>query len=91
MTQLQHKHARAVRVFSLPLHAFGHLKAFARLYQEQVTLKGDGRTVTNSEALCNILQDHANMSLVATMNGLTIPELCSALLHRDLILTKPAA
>mgnify|MGYP000214484200 CR=1 FL=1 len=86
----QHTHARVIRAYTLPVHAFDHLKGYQRVSQHQANVSGDGRTVTNSEALCNILQDHANIALAAMSSGLAVREFCQALAAGGLVVNKPA-
>lgn len=87
MSQLNH--ARVIRAYTLPVQAFDHLKIYQRVYQNQVNLTGDGRTVTNSEALCNIIQDHACISLGLMFSDLSIRDFGYALSMGDLIVSKP--
>lgn len=81
--------ARVIRAYSLPVAAFDHLKGNQRLYQSQANRSGEDHTVTNSEALSRILQDHYNLGMVAASHGMPVGELCRALASAQLVVARP--
>jgi hypothetical protein len=81
--------ARVIRAYSLPVAAFDHLKGNQRLYQCQATREGEDRTVTNSEALTRILEEHYNLGLVAAFRGMHVGELCRGLASGRLEVSLP--
>lgn len=82
--------ARVVRAYSLPVGAFDHLKTLQRLRQHAIDPTGDTHTVTNSEALTELIADHYLLGVVAGFQDRTVSELCRDLANGTLVVV-PAA
>lgn len=83
--------ARVVRAYSLPVGAFDHLKNLQRLRQHAIDPTGDAHTVTNSEALTEIISDHYRLGVVAGFQDRTVSELCRDLARGTLVVVPAAA
>lgn len=77
---------RVLRVYSLPVELFDHLKATQRQRQHSADQRhgspaseGDAHWVTNSDALGAIVYVHRLMSGAAEKAGLTLDQLATAL------------
>ncbi|MDP2263560.1 MAG: hypothetical protein Q8K24_10435 [Hydrogenophaga sp.] len=82
--------ARVVRAYSLPVSAFDHLKNLQRMRQHAIDPTGDTHTVTNSEALLEVLNDHYRLGVPAAHLGRTTSELCRDIARGTLVVV-PAA
>ncbi|TMU73192.1 transposase, partial [Hydrogenophaga intermedia] len=51
-----------MRAYSLPVGAFDHLKNLQRHLQRTIDPTGERHTVTNSEALTELLNDHYRLA-----------------------------
>lgn len=83
----QDHEARVMRAYSLPVAAFDHLKNIQRQRQHTIDPTGERHTVTNSEALAEILYDHYLLGMVAGFQNRTISELCRDLARGTLMVT----
>ncbi|CDN90615.1 hypothetical protein BN948_05060 [Hydrogenophaga intermedia] len=77
--------ARVVRAYSLPVGAFDHLKNLQRHLQRTIDPTGERHTVTNSEALTELLNDHYRLGVVAGFKDRTTSELCRDLANGTLV------
>lgn len=82
--------ARVMRAYSLPVAAFDHLKNMQRFRQHQIDPTGERHTVTNSEALTDILYAHYSLGVVAAFQDRTVAQLCRDLAEGTLVVV-PAA
>jgi len=83
--------ARVVRAYSLPVGAFDHLKNLQRHRQHTIDPTGETHTVTNSEALTEIIKDHYLLGVVAGFQDRTVSELCRDLARGTLVVVPAAA
>lgn len=82
--------ARVMRAYSLPVAAFDHLKNMQRFRQHQIDPTAESHTITNSEALTDILHDHYRLGVVAAFQDRTVSELCRDLARGTLVVVSAA-